>query len=86
MKHPAVQQIFIYGSSLEATLVAVIVPVDEAYEAMGKDKQVLMKSMNALAKENDKLKGFEMIRNCHIETELFSVRYQLTHLTTHYTI
>lgn len=72
-KDPAVQQIFIHGNSNESTLVAVIVPDPDKYEAMGKDKKELMKQINNGAKLNDKLKGFEMVRGCHIETELFSV-------------
>jgi len=76
-KHPSVQQIFIHGDSKEATLVAVIVPDAAAFEALGKDKAELMKQINSHAKENDKLKGFEMIRGCVIETELFSVENEL---------
>jgi len=73
VKDPAVQQIFIHGNSNEATLVAVIVPDPDKFEEMGKDKNALMKQINNNAKLNDKLKGFEMIRGCHIEPELFSV-------------
>lgn len=72
-KHPLVQQIFIYGNSNESTLVAVIVPEPEGFGQIGKDKNELMKQINTMAKTNDKLKGFEMIRACHIETELFSI-------------
>jgi long-subunit acyl-CoA synthetase (AMP-forming) len=75
VKHPSIQQIFIYGNSLQSTLVAVVIPVDAAFEAIKKDKNVLMKEINAHAKANDALKGFEMIRGIHIETELFSVTY-----------
>lgn len=77
VKHPSIQQIFIYGNSLQSTLVAVVIPVDAAFEAIKKDKNVLMKEINAHAKANDALKGFEMIRGIHIETELFSVENEL---------
>lgn len=68
-------QIFIHGDSNESTLVAVIVPNDAEFEKLGKDKNQMMKNLNDTAKEHDKLKGFEMIRAIHIETDPFTVRY-----------
>jgi long-chain acyl-CoA synthetase len=72
-KNPLVAQIFIHGDSNESTLVAVVVPEEVNFAAINKDKNELMKQINAVAKEGDQLKGFEMIRGVHIETELFSV-------------
>jgi len=71
-KSPLVDQLFIYGNSLQSFLVAVIVANEAEYNKLGKDKDALMKAINAFGKEN-KLKGFEMIRGCVVESEPFSV-------------
>jgi len=71
-KNALVTQIFIHGDSNESTLVAVIVPNDAEFEKLGKDKNQMMKNLNDTAKEHDKLKGFEMIRAIHIETDPFT--------------
>jgi len=71
-KSPMVDQMFVYGNSLQSYLVAVIVANEAEYAKLNKDKDALMKAINAFGKEN-KLKGFEMIRGCVVETEPFSV-------------
>ena len=75
-------QIFIHGDSNESTLVAVIVPNDVEFEKINKDKDQLMKIINQQAKDNDKLKGFEMVRAVHIETDPFSVSALFNPLVT----
>jgi len=72
-KNKLVQQIFIHGNSNESCLVAVVVPNEEEFKAIGSSVPALMKAMNDEAKATDHLKGFEMIRGIHIEHTLFSV-------------
>ena len=72
-----VQQIFIYGNSKKPSLVAVVVPDVAGFESIGNNKRKLMEEINAQAKSNDELKGFEMIRAVMIETELFTVSFFL---------
>ena len=76
-KNKLVQQIFIHGNSNESSLVAVVVPNEEEFKAIGSSTHALMKAMNDEAKAGDNLKGFEMIRGIHIEHTLFSVRYPM---------
>ncbi|CAO3642986.1 unnamed protein product [Cunninghamella echinulata] len=84
-KHELVAQAFIYGNSLQASLVGVIVPDKEVFVkwanniANGSDiynnddvKKALLKELNAFGKAND-LKGFEQMRAVHISSEEFSV-------------
>lgn len=84
-KHELVAQAFIYGNSLQASLVGVIVPDKEVFVkwanniANGGDiynnddvKKALLKELNAFGKAND-LKGFEQMRAVHISSEEFSV-------------
>ena len=76
VKSPFVDQMFVYGNSLQAYLVAVIVPNPDKWAEIKEDKEALLKEVNAFGKA-EKLKGFEMIRACVIETEPFSVENEL---------
>lgn len=82
-----VQQCFIYGDSLKAELVAIVVPdwdvlskhFPGAPAEVAKDPKVkdfVLQDMNKTAKEH-KLKGFEMARAIHIEHEPFSPENEL---------
>ncbi|KAJ6248158.1 long-chain-fatty-acid--coa ligase 5 [Anaeramoeba flamelloides] len=81
----SVSQCYVYGSSYEAYLVAIIVP---DYEALGvdlRDEEACIKCVNdpqtririqnellEIAKK-EKLKGFEHIKEFHIEHKMFSI-------------
>ncbi|XP_063674317.1 long-chain-fatty-acid--CoA ligase 1-like isoform X2 [Bolinopsis microptera] len=81
---PLVAQCFVYGDSLKATLVAVVVPEEAAVkakygekvtlqEACGK-KEVYDEVMSELARIGKPvLKGFEQVKKVHLHHELFSV-------------
>ncbi|KAI8341153.1 hypothetical protein BC941DRAFT_391170 [Chlamydoabsidia padenii] len=84
-KHELVAQAFVYGDSLQASLVAVIVPDKDSFGkwaqniAKGQDiyrsdevKAALLKTLVAFGKEND-LKGFEQMRAIHLSSEEFSI-------------
>jgi len=75
-KSPYVDQMFVYGNSLQAYLVAVIVPNPDKWAEIAENKEALLKQVNAFGKA-EKLKGFEMIRGVVIETEPFSVENEL---------
>jgi long-chain acyl-CoA synthetase len=81
-----VSQIFVDGHSMEATVVAIVVPDEEyvrknftsaattTFEELCKSeklKQLIMTDLIRLAKEN-KLKYFETVSNIYIHHELFS--------------
>ncbi len=81
------QQCFIYGDSLKAELVAVVVPDWEVLSKQfpgpvaevardPKVKEFLMVELNKTAKEY-KLKGFEMARAIFVEPEPFSPENEL---------
>ena len=72
---------FIYGNSLQSTLVAVLILNPVESEKLGlaaisdelEKKKSVLKIINTYGK-SQKLKGFEMIRACVLETEPFTVR------------
>ncbi|MCE7004341.1 thioester reductase domain-containing protein [Kibdelosporangium philippinense] len=66
-----VRQIFIYGNSARAYLLAVVVPTPEALES-GDLKARLTESIQRLAKENG-LNSYEVPRDFLIETEPFTI-------------
>eukprot|EP00891_Asterochloris_glomerata_P009967 jgi/Astpho2/9967/Aster-06780 len=91
-KNPLVEQIFVYGNSMESTLVAVLVPVEDKLMAWGKQKgkggdyaelcrdegarQWALDELNTTAKEG-KLKGFEQIKSIYLDSQQFSVENEL---------
>ncbi|MEV5597993.1 carboxylic acid reductase [Streptomyces sp. NPDC052496] len=72
---PAVQQVFVYGNSSRAYLLAVIVPTQDAIERAGQDTQrlrsILREALQRLATEAG-LNAYEVPRDFLIETEPFS--------------
>ncbi|KAF9973169.1 Long chain acyl-CoA synthetase 7 peroxisomal [Actinomortierella ambigua] len=88
-KHYLVAQAFVYGDSLKSTLVGVIVPDAETlkdwanenglgsktFEELCKEKKVketLLKELTQFGRESD-LKGFEILKDIHVASELFSI-------------
>lgn len=86
---PNIAQIFVYGDSLQHSLVAVIVPdpehvkkyqdehgiQDEVYEN-DDFKKMILSEMEAKAKENN-LSSLEKIRKVHLTSEAFSIENDL---------
>ncbi|WP_328389862.1 thioester reductase domain-containing protein [Streptomyces sp. NBC_00400] len=72
---PVVRQIFVYGNSARAYLLAVIVPTQDALDRVGKDtprlRSILRESLQRLATEAG-LNSYEVPRDFLIETEPFS--------------
>lgn len=72
---PLVRQIFLYGNSERAYLLAVVVPTPEALERYGDDRgrleQLLRDSLQRIAKDTG-LKSYEIPRGLLLETEPFS--------------
>lgn len=91
-KNDIVDQVWVYGDSFRASLVAVVVPVEKTvkdwakgqgiegdFATVCKDEKVkkyVMDSLNATGKAEG-LKGFEMIKALLLETKLFSVEDDL---------
>jgi long-chain acyl-CoA synthetase len=92
-KHELVAQAFVYGDSLQATLVGIIVPDEEALAKFAKSHNLGDKSFKELC-ENEEvrkhilgqitafgkeqgLKGFENVKNIRLESEPFSVENDL---------
>jgi len=92
-KHELVAQAFVHGDSLQATLVAVIVPDeielkrwaaknnlgDKSFAELCRNEDVkkhILQQIVAFGKAND-LKGFENVKNIHLESELWSVENDL---------
>ncbi|KAF9405360.1 hypothetical protein BGZ94_003623, partial [Podila epigama] len=92
-KHPLVAQIFVYGHSLKSTLVGLVVPDadalkvwagenglgDKSFEelcALPKVKETLLKDLSSFGRASD-LKGFEIVKNIHVISELFSIENDL---------
>ncbi|KAJ3106570.1 Long chain acyl-CoA synthetase 7 peroxisomal [Phlyctochytrium bullatum] len=87
-KHELVAQAFVYGDSLQATIVGVIVPDEEQFiawaKAQGVDKsfadackdetlkKAFLKALESHGKKEG-LKGFENIKALHLDHRLFSV-------------
>ncbi|KAI9483387.1 MAG: hypothetical protein EXX96DRAFT_558021 [Benjaminiella poitrasii] len=85
-KHELVAQAYIYGDSLQSTLVGVVVPdkdafkpwvaktypsVENPYES-DQVKADLLKILNAYGKQND-LKGFELMRAIYLTNDEFTI-------------
>ncbi|MFE7543274.1 carboxylic acid reductase [Streptomyces platensis] len=72
---PAVRQVFVYGNSARAYLLAVIVPTQDTLDRAGEDTQhlrsILRESLQRLATEAG-LNSYEIPRDFLIETEPFS--------------
>ncbi|KAI7887248.1 uncharacterized protein EV154DRAFT_520724 [Mucor mucedo] len=85
-KHELVAQAYVYGDSMQASLVGVIVPDKDSFKKAFPNtenpyesdevKKELLKTLNAYGKQND-LKGFEQIRAVHLTSEEFSVENDL---------
>ncbi|ORZ36869.1 hypothetical protein BCR44DRAFT_49634 [Catenaria anguillulae PL171] len=91
-KHELVAQAFVYGDSLKASLVGVVIPDAETlvpwakaqgysgdFEELCKNAEIKKKILSMLVshgKAND-LKGFENVRDIHVDSELFSVENNL---------
>lgn len=85
-KHELIAQAFVYGNSLQASLVGVVVPDKEVFVKWAQNiaankndlyndenvKKQLLKELTDFGKKND-LKGFEQMRSIHISSEEFSV-------------
>jgi len=92
-KHELVTQAFVHGDSLQASLVAIIVPDEvilmkwakenelgnKSFEELCKDEKVKNHILQALIKygREDGLKGFENIKNISLTHELFSAQNDL---------
>lgn len=92
-KSEAVEEIFVYGDSLQAFLVGVVLPkrhfVLEAAKKLGLEgtfeeliqkreiKQKILESMNAQGKL-EKLTGFEYVRRLHLISESFALKELIT--------
>ncbi|KAI8388623.1 uncharacterized protein BYT42DRAFT_490961 [Radiomyces spectabilis] len=84
-KHELVAQAFVYGDSMQASLVGVIVPDKDHFSAWAKKhaggediytstnvKKELLKTLNDFGKQSD-LKGFELIRSVHLTADEFTI-------------
>eukprot|EP00889_Picochlorum_renovo_P004400 jgi/Picre1/31430/NNA_006782.t1 len=92
-KNPFVEQIWVYGNSLESCLVAIVVPKENhvhewakhhghksaSFEDMCKSDDLQQAILKSLAAtaKEEKLKGFEIPKAVFIESELFSVENDL---------
>jgi fatty acid CoA ligase FadD9 len=75
---PAIRQIYIYGNSERAYLLAVVVPTDELFAELGRNdvhavKAAIRRSLHDIAKEQ-RLAGYEVPRDFVIETDPFSLK------------
>jgi fatty acid CoA ligase FadD9 len=77
-QHPAIRQIYVYGSSDRAFLVAVVVPseelaaqLDEGADTLERVKAAIRRGLQEVA-EGHGLNSYEIPREFLIETELFS--------------
>ncbi|EIE87990.1 hypothetical protein G6F46_009930 [Rhizopus delemar] len=85
-KHELVVQAFVYGDSMQSSLVGIVVPDKDAFFAWAKKKfatvenayeseevkKEFLKELNAYGKEND-LKGFEQIRAVYLTPNEFTI-------------
>jgi long-chain acyl-CoA synthetase len=88
-KHELVAQSFVYGDSLQATLVGIVIPDPDTIKAWAAHKGFTGKSMDELCKDPafkkvvvksleehgkaNDLKGFECLRSVHLDMTPFSV-------------
>ena len=93
IKHELIAQAFIYGDSLQAVLVAIIVPDEETlvpwatrnghsgktYKELCKDETVKKSVVKMLGDygKANDLKGFEIVKNIYMDPEQFSVQNDL---------
>ncbi|CAG5113191.1 Oidioi.mRNA.OKI2018_I69.chr2.g7319.t2.cds [Oikopleura dioica] len=88
-KHPHIAQMFLWGSSLQATNVAIIVPDEEKFmKEYGKCRTFqeacadpdtaanFLSAINKFARE-DGVKGYEVPKAIYLEHELFSIENEL---------
>ena len=77
-RSPVVRQIFVYGNSARAFLLAVVVPTEDLAAELGTDegsarvKATIKESLQRIAKDY-RLNGYEIPRDFLLETEPFSV-------------
>ncbi|RCH89090.1 Long chain acyl-CoA synthetase 7 peroxisomal, partial [Rhizopus stolonifer] len=85
-KHELVAQAYVYGDSMQASLVGVIVPDKESFKAWTQEqfssvsnpyeddqvKKEYLKTLTAFGKQND-LKGFEQIRAVYLTPKEFNI-------------
>ena len=87
MKSKLISEIFIYGDSLESFIVAIVVPersyilklmdglkIEGEFEDLCKNPivvEAVLKEMDMFGKSNG-LKGFELVKKVHLETESFA--------------
>lgn len=92
-KHDLVAQIFVYGHSLQATLVGVVVPDPETLKPWANENGLGNKSFEELCREplvrttllkelsdygrESDLKGFEILKNIYVTSEQFSIENDL---------
>ena len=88
-RHELVAQAFVYGDSIQSTIVAVIVPNEETFLPWASKQGFNSKSLEDLCKNDEVkkavlkaitdfgkangLKGFENVKNIHLSATLFSV-------------
>ena len=74
--HPSVRQVFVYGNSARAYLLAVIVPTDEALDSVGGDvaavKPLLSEALQSIARDAG-LRSYEIPRDFLVETTPFTL-------------
>mmetsp|Transcript_18262 Transcript_18262/g.51152 ORF Transcript_18262/g.51152 Transcript_18262/m.51152 type:complete len:544 (-) Transcript_18262:303-1934(-) len=91
-KFEMLEQIWVYGNSYESVLVAVAVPLEPKLMAWAKEnkiegdfkalcsndqvKKMVVDGLNAVGRA-DKLKGFELVKAVHLDTESFDVERDL---------
>ncbi|KAF9578967.1 Long chain acyl-CoA synthetase 7 peroxisomal [Lunasporangiospora selenospora] len=92
-KHYLIAQVFVYGHSLQATLVGIVIPDaetlkvwsnennlgDKTYEELCAHPQVKTTILKELATfgRESDLKGFEILKNIHVTSEQFSIENDL---------
>lgn len=91
-KSPLVEQMFVYGNSFKSTLVAIVVPSQDALKAWAETAGIsgdfaslcqepkavehILAELSSIGKQ-DKLKGFEMIKAVHLEPNPWTIEDEL---------